>query len=54
MSVVVVMTAAVMGAVVIRSNLLNVMPGGNIFDVGSGGCVTIGFSGSSIAHHLQQ
>ena len=47
------MAAVVMVAVVIRSNLINFMPGGRIFGVGNGGGVTIGFSGSSLAHHHQ-
>ena len=51
MMVMVVMTAVVMVAVVIRSNLINFFACGKMFGVGSGGGVTIGFGGSLIAHH---
>ena len=53
--VMVVKTAVVMVAVVIRSNLSNFIAGGSICGVGSGGGLTIGFGGSSLAynHHHQ-
>ena len=45
------MTAFVMVAVVIRSNLINCMLGGSTCGFGSGGGLTIGFGGSSLSHH---
>ena len=51
MMVIVVMTAVVMVAVVIRSNLIHFIAGGSICGVGSGGGLNIGFCGSSFAHH---
>ena len=45
------MTAVVMVAVVIRSNVINFIAGGSICGVGSGGGVIIGFGGPSLAHH---
>ena len=48
---VVVMTAVVIAAVVIMSNLINCMLVGSIFGAGSCSGVTIGFGGSLLAHH---
>ena len=51
---VVVMTAVVIGAVVIMSNFINCMLGGSICGAGSCSGVTIGFGGSFLAHHHHQ
>ena len=54
MKVMLVMSTVVMVAVVIRSNLINLIAGGSICGVGSGGGVTIGFGGSFFAHYHYQ
>ena len=49
MMVVVVMAALIMVPVMIRCHIIDFMSG--ICCVGSGGVITIGFCGSSLAHH---
>ena len=49
--IVVMMTAVVIAAVVIMSNLFNCMLGGSICGAGSCSGVTISFGGSFLAHH---
>ena len=51
MKVMLVLSTVAIVAVVIRSNLINLIVGGSIFGVSSGGGVAIGFGGSFLAHH---